>query len=42
MAVGVRSASLSAIFLGNKFGVVVGIGAIAALIGGAFRVRKVS
>ena len=40
MAVGVSSASLAAIFQGKQIGGVVGIGATAALIGGAFRARK--
>lgn len=40
MAVGVSSASLTAIFQGKQIGGVVGIGATAALIGGAFRARK--
>ena len=40
MAVGVSTASLGAIFQGKQNGVVVGIGATAALIGGAFRTRK--
>jgi uncharacterized membrane protein len=42
MAVGVSTASLAAIFQGKQIGGVVGIGATAALIGGAFRARKVS
>jgi len=42
MAVGVSSASLAAIFQGKQIGGVVGIGATAALIGGAFRARKSS
>ena len=43
MAVGVSSASLApaAIFQGKQIGGVVGIRATAALIGGAFRARKV-
>ena len=40
MAIGVSSASLAAIFQGKQIGGVVGIGATAALIGGAFRARK--
>jgi uncharacterized membrane protein len=40
MAVVVSSASLAAIFQGKQIGGVVGIGATAALIGGAFRARK--
>ncbi len=40
MAVGVSSASLAAIFQGKQIGGIVGIGATAALIGGAFRARK--
>ncbi len=40
MAVGMSSASLAAIFQGKQIGGVVGIGATAALIGGAFRARK--
>lgn len=40
MAVGVSSARLTAIFQGKQIGGVVGIGATAALIGGAFRARK--
>lgn len=42
MAVGVSTASLAAIFQGKQIGGVVGIGATAALIGGAFRARKSS
>ena len=40
MAVGVSSASLAAIFQGKQIVGVIGIGATAALIGGAFRARK--
>ena len=40
MAFGASSASLAAIFQGKQIGGVVGIGATAALIGGAFRARK--
>ena len=40
MAVGVSSASITAIFQGKQVGGIVGIGATAALIGTAFRARK--
>ena len=42
MAIGVSTASLTAIFQGKQIGGIVGIGATAALIGAAFRVRKTS
>jgi uncharacterized membrane protein len=42
MAVGVSTASLTAIFQGKQIGGIVGIGATAALISAAFRVKKVS
>jgi uncharacterized membrane protein len=42
MALGVTSASLTAIFQGKQIGGIVGIGATAALIGTAFRARKPS
>jgi uncharacterized membrane protein len=42
MAVGVSAASITAIFQGKQVGEIVGIGATAALIGTAFRARKVS
>ena len=42
MAVGVSSFSLAAIFQGKQIGGVIGIGATAALIGGAFLGRKAS
>ena len=42
MAIGVSSESLTAIFQGKQIGGIVGIGATAALIGAAFRVKKVS
>ncbi len=42
MAIGVSTASLTAIFQGKNIGGIVGIGATTALIGAAFRVKKVS
>ncbi len=42
MAIGVSTASLTAIFQGKQVGGIVGIGATTALIGAAFRVKKVS